>query len=123
MEYSMVLVIRTDTIENVEGTVGYATHFILMGQALGSIFRAGINAVSTNVFYKAVTMGSRLMDYCVNKHDFDSQPDRCCGGNSGTLSVEMDVHASGIGRHNLTEPVTWYYKFLGSRTIMEIVEM
>ena len=59
MEYNMVLVIITDSIENVESTVGYFTPFILMGQALGSIFRTGINAVSTNVFYAAVTMGSR----------------------------------------------------------------
>lgn len=74
---------------------------------------------NTNFFLKSI--GSRITDYCVNKHDFDSQPDRCCGGNSGTLSVEMDVHASGIGRHNLTEPVTWYYKFLGSRNSRTIM--
>ncbi len=73
-----------------------------------------------NSLRAAGSLGSRITDYGVNKHGSDSQPDRCGGGNSGTLSVEMGMHATGIGRYNLTEPVTWYYKYLGSRTILQI---
>ena len=76
----------------------------------------GICRFVKNSLRVAGSIGSRITDLCVNKHDFDSQSDRSCGGNSGTLSVEMGTNSTGIGRHNLTEPVTWYYKYIGSRT-------
>ena len=69
---------------------------------------------NTNFVLKSV--GSRITDLSINKHGSDSYLDRYCGGNSGTLSVEMGTHSTGIGRHNLTEPVTWYHIYLGSRT-------
>ena len=40
---------------------------------------------------------------------------RHCGGNSSALPVDAGMHASGIGRTNYGEPVTWFYGRLGSR--------
>lgn len=40
---------------------------------------------------------------------------RHCGGNSGALPIDAGMHATGIGRKNYGEPVTWFYSRLGSR--------